>query len=579
MPFTLHTGSLGKKKALHLLRRTCFSYTKADVDTFAGYTATQAVDALFQNKSEPAAPIDPSTGLTWVDTIPASGDTKDGDLQGYFKAWWLRQMLPRVDDPDRLSNSAREKVVFWMHTFFTAIQEKIGSSRALYYQNVLLRKFAFDGAQPAAINFKVLTKKISLDNGMVALLDGQLNVKGSPNENYARELFELYSIGKGLPGYTPAATTLGDYIYFTEQDVQAAARVLSGYDLDDKLLTIDPDTSLPRVKVKAGTGGTVSAHDPDDKIFSDRLGNKVISANASLLITGKPSEASMLDELDQLINLIYEQPETYKHVCRRLYRYYVYHSINPSIDNDLIADLVTTFTGSGFKIEPVIRKIVTSTQFYDSMDADVKNDNFGGIIKSPVELAMNTLGMFEANVPDVQTDLQNNYNYFLKLIEYFGDMGINFLNPSDVAGFEAYYQYPIFNRAWINSMNLSQRYNFIRKTTNTASVDNVVTIDVYAFVKKHFDTEATAGIEPLLKAVLPYFLPMSEVGGEITTERYEYFKQRFSQLGAVDPLGANNFWVQRWPGADGYEPYRIDITGMLTDLFNSLLQSPEYQLA
>lgn len=578
MPFTVYSGLLGKKKALHLLRRTCFAYTKADVDTFANYTASQAVDLLFQDKAAPAAPVDPATGLTWIGTL-STGSEKDQDLQEYFKAWWQGQMLPALDHPDRLSISAREKVVFWLHTFFTAIQGTIGSSRALYYQNVLLRKFAFDGAQGADINLKVLTEKISLDSGMVILLDGQLNVKGNPNENYARELFELYSIGKGLSGYVPPTTTVGDYVYFTEEDVQAAARVLSGYIVDDKWLTIDPDTTLPRAKANAAANGTVSNHDADPKTFSNRLGSRTITANTALLINGKPSEASMHDELKQLIALIYEQAETHKHVCRRLYRYYMYHLINPSIDNDLIADLVSTFVANGFKIEPVIRKIVTSAQFYDSVDADVKNDQFGSIIKSPLELSMNTLSMFEVVVPNDQAELVDRYAYFKKLDEYYSDMGMRFMNPSDVAGHEAYYQYPIYNRAWINSMNLSQRYNFVLRVSGMKSMDSPVSLDFYAFVKKYFDAEAKLGIDELLKAIIPYFLPMYEVGGGITAERYEYFKQRFSQLGLVDPLGANNFWKERWPSAANFPQYKTEVTGMLTDLFNALLQSPEYQLA
>lgn len=578
MPFTVYNAPLGKKKALHLLRRTCFAYTKADVDTFANYTPSQAVDLLFQDTALPEPPVDPATGLTWIGTLSNSSQ-KDQDLQEYFKAWWQGQMLPDLNNPDRLSISAREKVVFWLHTFFTAIQGTIGNSRALYYQNTLLRKFALDGAQAQDINMKVLTQKISLDSAMIILLDGQLNVKGNPNENYARELFELYSIGKGLSGHVPPTTTLGDYIYFTEEDVQSAARVLSGYVVDDKWLTIDPDTSLPRAKVNAGANGTVSTHDEKDKVFSNRLGNRVIAADTSLLINGKPSEASMHDELKQLIDLVYEQTETHKHVCRRLYRYYMYHLINPTIDNDLIADLVTTFVANNFKIEPVIRKIVTSVQFYDSVDADVKNDQFGSIIKSPLELAINTLSMFEVNIPDNQAELVDRYAYFDKLNEYCSDMGMRFMNPSDVAGHEAYYQYPIYNRAWINSMNLSQRYNFILRVSGMESMESPIKLNFYAFVKKHFDAEAKQGIDELLKAVIPYFLPMYELGDGITVERYEYFKQRFSQLGLVDPLGANNFWKQRWPSADNFPQYKMEVSGMLADLFNALLQSPEYQLA
>lgn len=76
---------------------------------------------------------------------------------------------------------------------------------------------------------------------MLRLLDGNQNVNGSVNENYGRELQELYTIGRGLEGTLPPATIPGDYFNYTEQDVRAAARVLSGWELDTTFTTFDPD--------------------------------------------------------------------------------------------------------------------------------------------------------------------------------------------------------------------------------------------------------------------------------------------------------------------------------------------------
>jgi len=209
MPLTEYTGTLGVKRAAHLLRRCTFGATKNDIDTFAALTPQQAVQQLFrQTLPDAPLPLNPLTGTEWVISGNKPADQRDDELQTAFKQWLIGQMLASgVPDQLKLAYSAREKIVFFLHTHFTTIQEKVGNSRSLYFQNVLFRLFALDAmpapqqpdpAPPLVLDFKNLTVKVSVDNAMVALLDGFLNVKGSPNENYARELLELYSIGKGL---------------------------------------------------------------------------------------------------------------------------------------------------------------------------------------------------------------------------------------------------------------------------------------------------------------------------------------------------------------------------------------------
>jgi uncharacterized protein (DUF1800 family) len=91
-----------------------------------------------------------------------------------------------------LAYATREKIVFFLHSVFTTIQSKVDNSRSLYFQNQLYRKFAFDKLLPIEFNIKTLIKKVSVDNAMLRLLDGNQNVNGSVNENYGRELQELY---------------------------------------------------------------------------------------------------------------------------------------------------------------------------------------------------------------------------------------------------------------------------------------------------------------------------------------------------------------------------------------------------
>ncbi|MBO9702187.1 MAG: DUF1800 family protein [Sporocytophaga sp.] len=578
MPLAPFTGVLGKKNAAHLLRRATFGGTKADIDSISGLTASQAIQQLFVTTTDPLPPIDPVTGITWVNTLPVSGDSEDGDLQGFFMRWWLGMLAGAGIEPSqKLAFLTREKIVFLLHTHFTTIQETVNNSRALYFQNALFRKFAFDNQPDPLWNFKMLTKKVSMDNAMMVLLDGRLNVKGRPNENYAREFLELFTIGKGLPGYVPPSTIPGDYIYFTEQDVQAAARVFSGYDTDFTFLTIDEDTQLPRVKVKA-TGTVATQHDNDPKVFSDRFGNTVITPDSTLLFGDKATEASMLDELDQLIEMIYAQQETVKNICRRIYRFYVYHEITQAIDNGIIADMANTFVANNFKLQPVIMELLQSQHFYDSATPTVDDNNFGALIKSPLDLVLNTLRFFEYNLPDPQTEAEKFYETAGKILDSMKLQGMNFLNPYDVAGYDAYFQYPLYNRNWISANTLTQRYKFIFDNIRVDKMEEgEIEMDILLFIQQRF---ASVALNPddLIKELASYLLPMSQAETEITVERLNYFKSQFFVIGKGLPQGPEVFWEFSWNNANTIPESKDDARGMLQYLLNAMLQSPEYQL-
>lgn len=218
MPLPEFSGTLGIKRAAHLLRRATFGATKQQIDTFATLTPAQAITALYrQALPAPVVPIDPKTGTEWVLTGVTDANSDSGDLENFFKSWFIGQMMGvGVATPIALAYSARERLVYFLHTHFTTITSKVSNSRSLYFQNQLFRFFALDAlnADPD-INFKNLTVKVSIDNAMLAVLDGNGNVKGSVNENYAREFLELYTIGRGLEGTLPPLPDLA-IIFFIQ---------------------------------------------------------------------------------------------------------------------------------------------------------------------------------------------------------------------------------------------------------------------------------------------------------------------------------------------------------------------------
>ena len=153
----------------------------------------------------------------------------------------------------------KERITWFLHTHLPARWTEINQSESIYYQNCLYRHYAYG-------SFKELFKKICVDNAMLRYLDGYSNKKNSPNENFAREMFELYSIGRG------EQVVEGDYTNYTEEDIKAATRVLTGWNLNETYSFIDPDTGLPAGKMDsqmAGDGTTELAteHDTEPKTF------------------------------------------------------------------------------------------------------------------------------------------------------------------------------------------------------------------------------------------------------------------------------------------------------------------------
>jgi len=584
MPLPELAGTLGLKRAAHLLRRATFGATKAQIDSYATLTPAQAINALFhQTLPDAPVPIDPKTGTEWVESGPT--DANSDDLDELFKRWFIGQMLSAGVSPTlSLAYSARERLVFFLHSHFTTISSTVGNSRSLYFQNALFRLFAMDGlsADPD-VNIKTLTVKISIDNAMLRLLNGNENVKGSVNENYGRELLELYTIGRGLEGTLPPSPGPGDYIMYTEQDVRAAARVLSGWDVHDDFegianATIDIDTTLPRGKVR-GSATNASAHDNDPKQFSARFGNTVIQGSAALMAGGNPTEASALDEIVQLVDLIYSKPETARNICWKIYRFFVYapHTTEEcvALDSTIVAEMANTLIASNYKILPVIENLLRSVHFYEATAGTVTDDNFGGIIKNPLDLVVQSLRFFEVPITDMTTSATGFYEQIGEVIDSVRSQAMNFYEPYDVAGYDAFHQFPVYHRYWITPNTLANRYEFVRNLI-TSSEPGMLKANVYDFVRNNIPNATAADARQLVMMVADYILPVTDnltyddaaddLSG-LTSRRLNYFKERFLQT--FDEA----YWTTRWNEGAG------DLRDQLEYLFNAMMQSPEYQLA
>ncbi|MEO1254270.1 MAG: DUF1800 family protein [Bacteroidota bacterium] len=592
MPLNPLTGTLGRKRAAHLLHRTCIGGTIAEIDSFASLTPAEAVNQLFNAElPDPTLPVDPLTGQEWITT--GNSQSENFELDRYFLSWHLGQMLGNgVEEAQKLSYIFRERLVFFFHTHFTTKKSTVRNSRALFYQQALFRLYAFDQEDlvippedpedPDATdrivprNFKELTKKLCIDNAMLVFLDGRLNVKGSVNENFARELLELYSVGRGLEGTVPEPAFDGDYFVFTEQDVQEGAKVLSGFNVDDTFSSLDDDTGLPRGVVK-GNINNASQHEEGSKTFSSRLGGGTVVPDDELLFGGNPTEESVIDEISQFVDLIYDQAETTRSICREIYRFFVYHQIDQTLQDGIIQDMADVFIANEFKLQPVLEALFTSEHFYEGA-AGADDNNFGSIIKSPIDLALGFIRNFEIALPDYENELNSYYEFFGDLLGEINRQGMDYYEPFEVAGYAAYHQFPIFNRSWITTNYLTNRYNFINQRLTDGTNMEMGQVDVFDFVVRNFDPATIRIVDDFIIAVAAYFLPNSDNlsfdsdGGELTTERLTYFKTAMFAF-AIDPDPITR-WTERWDGDEDANAR----ANQIKELLNAMLQSPEYQL-
>ncbi len=186
-------GTLGIRRAAHLLRRTSFKYDKSKVDQMAGQTATQAITSLLQPYNQYLQqPIydDPATttvneNTTWIlplpGTLTANLPNQDFVLRRYVLSWWS-------DEAMRDPGIVHKMLIFWHQ--YMAVSNQISGSKQFFDYLSLLRWAALG-------NFKKLATKIVTDNVMLVYLNNQQNTATNPNENFAREFLELFTIGKG----------------------------------------------------------------------------------------------------------------------------------------------------------------------------------------------------------------------------------------------------------------------------------------------------------------------------------------------------------------------------------------------
>ena len=208
----LAAAPMGFDEARHLLNRTSFAASVDDINAFARLTRAQGVDQLLAWTGSKVGTPAPA----WVNNFESprrmrmmsEEERKQVQREEFEKGvelrgWWMTEMLTT---PSPLT----EKMVLFWHNHFVSSLQKVKSPVLMYRQNLLLREHALG-------YFGDMLHDVSKDPAMVIYLDSASNRKGQPNENFAREVMELFTLGEGN---------------YSERDIKEAARAFTGWSLD-----------------------------------------------------------------------------------------------------------------------------------------------------------------------------------------------------------------------------------------------------------------------------------------------------------------------------------------------------------
>ncbi len=397
----------------HLLRRTMMAPTWSDIEALVKLGGPgPAVDLLLGATSTPAAPLMASDAtenpypLAQAAQQPIFGKWESDAAA--LRAWWEGLQVTAA-------NSIQEKMVaFWSGHFTSAFvtgDNEYVLAPLLYIQNNLFRTFGNTqgGSQNGALgNFQDLVKAVTLDGAMLVYLGGNVNVASAPNENYARELMELFTCGIN-GGYSQA-------------DVVAAARILTGWQVGQYT-----DDAAPNGIFQSYF--TPSLHDTGDKTYLETDFPAIdASTNTQHLV--------QVNEIDILVDTLFTQTSTTfqgvttntiaTYICTKLYKFFVYSDTDTSdpTEQTVISELAGIFIQNNWEIAPVVSTLLKSQHFFD-------NANIGCQIKTPAEYV---IGLARQIVP---ADAQKSFAIDADMT----NDGEQFFQPPNVSGWPGYHDW------------------------------------------------------------------------------------------------------------------------------------------
>jgi uncharacterized protein (DUF1800 family) len=378
-------------KAAHLHRRAGFGATRAELLRDVKEGPKASVERLL---SPPKAEADAEQVIESLKRGVL--DSGDGER---LKAWWLYRILYGTDP-------LREKLTLFWHSHFATSNRKVQSVPLMLEQNETLGKHAL-GA------FADLLNAMIVDPAMLVWLDGGISRKEKPNENFAREFLELFTLGVG---------------HYTETDIREASRAFAGWVRESRDFRRGDHFRLDPTQVDDG-----------EKTFLKQTGR------------WKPSD---------IVRITLEQPVCAGFVCRKLYRFLVNESKEPS--PALIQSLAEELRKNRYSIRHVVEVILGSRHFY-------AKENRRQRVAGPVEFSAGLLRVLEVPRPDVR---------LLALAAACARQGQDLFHPPSVKGWDG-------GRTWLNSATVLERGNWSNDIVWGNEDQGIRSHDPLAWAKRH----------------------------------------------------------------------------------------------
>lgn len=300
-----------KKRIQHFYRRVGFGANSNEINQ----ALSQTPSSFVENTINAAINLPLTNPPSWAFMVESEYTNIDEQMVEQHKEWYLEW------ENDMLNNSLRGRFTFFWSNHFVTRMEDYWCSSWMYNYYSVLQQYSFG-------NFKEFVKAIGLSPAMLIFLNGYQNTADEPNENYARELFELFTLGVNN-GYT-------------QEDIVETARALTGY------------TSINEYCAPI----SFDINDFD---------------STSKTIFGKTGEWGYEDVIDILFEERGSQIATY--ICEKLYKYFV----SPEVDSIIISELANTFISNNFELAPVYKQLFKSEHFFDE-------NAIGTIVKSPFDV-------------------------------------------------------------------------------------------------------------------------------------------------------------------------------------------------